>query len=125
MTEPSTPGTLTLSPQENRINEPWRGSKEDVPAGIRQAWGQAGPDYPQGTPWNPQPQTQYLAPRWLSCRKQLHRPALDLKERNTTLVTGRTRQLGRAPSAACSPSAPTLTAYEWGAMSIVSTGGRS
>lgn len=50
MTEPSTPGTLTLSPQENRINEPWRGSKEDVPAGMRQAWGQAEPDYPRSTP---------------------------------------------------------------------------
>lgn len=70
---------------------------------MRQAWGQAGPDYPRGTPWNPQPQTQYLAPRWLSCRKQLHRPALDLKERNTTSVTGWTRRAGQGPLSSLLP----------------------
>lgn len=51
----------------------------------------------------PTPQTQYLTQRWLSCREQLHRPTLDLKERNTTLVIDRTRCAGQGPSA------PTLT----------------
>lgn len=73
------------------------GSKEDIAARMRRAWGQVGLDCPRASPWNPQPQTQYLAPRWMSCRKQLHRPALDLKERNTTLVTGRTGRAGQGP----------------------------
>lgn len=82
---------------------------------MRRAWGQAGPDHPRATPWNPQPQTQYLAPRWRSCRKQLHRPALDLKERNTTWVTGRTWWAGQGPLSSSLPlGSDPHSAYEWG-----------
>lgn len=61
----------------------------------------------------PTPQTQYLTQRWLSCRKQLHRPTLDLKERNTTLVIDRTRCAGQGPSAARNPlSSNPYSAYK-------------
>lgn len=107
---PSAPGPERMEEQRGR------------PARIartRRAGGRQGRTAPQATPWNPQPQTQYLAPRWLSCRKQLHRPALDLKERNTTLVTGRTRWAEQGPLSSSLPlGSDPHSAYEWRVLSM-------
>lgn len=111
-------GTVTPSPLIESTSH-GEGAESMSPARMRRAWGQAGPDRPRAAPWNPQPQTQYLAPRWLSCRKQLHRPALDLKERNTTLVTGRTRWAGQGLLSSLLPlGSNPHSACEWGALSM-------